>query len=167
MKRSVYIASKTKHAQKWIELRHYGFNIISTWIDEAGADESTGMEDLCRRCIEESLKCDAMIVYAEPGDILKGAFIEMGVALTVKGKPIFIVGEPLQSGSVFTHHPTVFKANSVEHALDIINNKYEWDSGLRNLATYFMNNGQAQGEKQTIEETIKWIRRIAEGEGGE
>ncbi len=38
---------------------------------------------------------------------------------------------------------------------------------LTRLATYFMNHGQAQGEDQTIEETIKWIRRIAEGEGGE
>ncbi len=40
-------------------------------------------------------------------------------------------------------------------------------SGLRNLATYFKNHGQAKGEDQTLEDTIAWIRRIAEGEGGE
>jgi len=116
-KAKIYIASKTKHAEKWRTLRSYGFNIISTWIDSLYPED---LEELCKRCIRESLECDAMIVYSEPGDYLKGAFIEMGVALSNKRTMIFLVGDPLQSGSVFTHDQNVYKAKSVEHALDII-----------------------------------------------
>ena len=119
-KPSVYIASKTKHADKWIALREQGFNIISTWIDEAGEGQTKDMNDLCLRCINESLKCDAMIVYVEDGDILKGAFIEMGIALSVRLKPIYLVGEVLKRNSVFTYSHQVFAAKSVEHALEMI-----------------------------------------------
>lgn len=35
-KLKIYVASKTRHAAKWKALINKGYNIISTWIDEAG-----------------------------------------------------------------------------------------------------------------------------------
>lgn len=119
-KMKIYIASKTKHADKWIALRAAGINIISTWIDEAGAGQSPDMVDLRDRCIKESLECDAMVVYSEEGDYLKGAFIEMGVALSQPGKPIVLVGPVLPAGSAFTHGQNILTSNSVETAIKFL-----------------------------------------------
>jgi hypothetical protein len=125
-KPSIYIASKTRHANKWIALREKGINIISTWIYEAGEGQTKDMNDLCFRCINESLTCDAMIVYIEDGDVLKGAFIEMGVALSVKLKPIYLVGEVLKRNSVFTYSHQVLSAKSIEHALQMIKKDFAY-----------------------------------------
>ena len=119
--KSIYIASKTKHADKWVALRNQGVNIISTWIDEAGPGQTNDMSDLCNRCISESYNCEAMIVYAEDGDILKGAFVEMGIAMSIQFKPIYLVGPVLQPGSAFTHSRQVFIAKTIEEAIVKIN----------------------------------------------
>jgi hypothetical protein len=88
---SIYTASKTRHAPFWRQLRDAGAPIISTWIDEAGEGESADLHDLWRRCIEESCACDHLIVYREPQDVLKGAWVEIGAALA-SGKPVYAVG---------------------------------------------------------------------------
>jgi nucleoside 2-deoxyribosyltransferase len=88
---TIYTASKTKHAALWRQLRDAGAPIISTWIDEAGEGESADLHDLWERCISESKACDALIVYREPEDVLKGAWVEIGAALAV-GKPVYAVG---------------------------------------------------------------------------
>lgn len=123
--RKIYIASKTKHADKWKGLRSNGVNIISTWIDEAGEGETEDMASLCMRCIEECLVCDALIVYRESGDYLKGAFIEMGIVLSRyrQHTPIYLVGPVLPTGSAFTYSHQVFEADTVEKAVELINEK--------------------------------------------
>lgn len=88
---SIYIASKTRHAALWRDLRDAGAPIISTWIDEAGEGESSDLNDLWRRCIAESCSCDTLIVYRESHDVLKGAWVEIGAALA-SGKPVHAVG---------------------------------------------------------------------------
>lgn len=87
----IYTASKTKHAHLWRDLRDAGAPIISTWIDEAGEGESTDLHDLWDRCISESRSCKALVVYKEPDDVLKGAWVEIGAALAV-GNPVYAVG---------------------------------------------------------------------------
>lgn len=87
----IYTASKTKHAHLWKDLRAAGAPIISTWIDEAGEGESADLHDLWDRCITESRCCKALIVYREPADVLKGAWVEIGAALAA-GKPVYAVG---------------------------------------------------------------------------
>jgi hypothetical protein len=89
--RAIYIASKTKHAARWIAMRDAGRPIISTWIDEAGPGESADLHDLWRRCISEARSCSVLIAYREPDEILKGSWIEIGAALAF-GKPVFAVG---------------------------------------------------------------------------
>jgi len=92
MKRGIYIASKTKHADLWRYLRDtIGEPIISTWIDEAGEGQSADLDDLWRRCVAEASSCELLIVYREPGEVLKGAWVEVGAALAV-GTPVFAIG---------------------------------------------------------------------------
>lgn len=87
----IYIASKTKHAWRWRQLRDSGVPVISTWIDEAGEGESADLSDLWRRCIEESKSAKALILYKEPEDTLKGAWVELGAALA-SGTKVYAVG---------------------------------------------------------------------------
>ena len=87
----IYIASKTKHAQRWRDLRASGVPINSTWIDEAGEGASQDLQDLWRRCIAEASGAAAIIVYREPGETLKGGWVELGAA-AAHGVPVFAVG---------------------------------------------------------------------------
>lgn len=87
----IYIASKTKHADRWRQLRSEGYPIVSTWIDEAGVGQSASLADLWLRCIAEASHAEVLIIYREPDDALKGGWIELGAALHA-GVPIYAVG---------------------------------------------------------------------------
>ncbi|SFJ68333.1 hypothetical protein [Methylobacterium brachiatum] len=112
--RGIYMASKTAHAPRWRQMRADGLPIISTWIDEAGAGESQCLKDLWRRCVDEAAGADCVIVYREPGEVLKGAFVEVGAALAV-GTPVYAVGCDEFS---FVNHADVTRCVSLEHALN-------------------------------------------------
>ena len=103
LKRGIYIASKTKHARRWRYLRDkVGEPIISTWIDEAGEGQSADLDDLWRRCISEAAGASLLIVYREAGEVLKGAWVEMGAALAV-GVPVYAIG--LEEFTIAKHRP--------------------------------------------------------------
>lgn len=108
----IYVASKTKHAWRWLELRALGRPIVSTWIDEAGEGETTDLADLWDRCIREASTATAVVVYAERDEVLKGAYVEVGAALAL-GVPVFLVGDP--SGTCW-HHRLVTRCASVDEA---------------------------------------------------
>ncbi|MGG7519648.1 hypothetical protein ACQ3G6_17370 [Allorhizobium undicola] len=92
VKHGVYIASKTRHADRWRKLRDkLGEPVISTWIDEAGVGETSDFADLWRRCILEASTAQVLIVYMEPGEVLKGAWVEVGAALA-SGVQVLAVG---------------------------------------------------------------------------
>lgn len=110
----IYTASKTRHASLWRALRDQGYPIISTWIDEAGEGESRSLSDLWVRCIRESSRCAVLLLYVEPGDVLKGAHAEAGVALS-HGIPVHYVGPP----DLFSmlNHPGVRQFDTTAAAL--------------------------------------------------
>jgi len=99
-----YVASKTGHAAMWRAHRASGVLINTTWIDEAGEGESACYADLATRCITEAIAADATILYCEPGEVLKGALIEVGAALSA-GKEIRCVGDCGSISRVFRKHP--------------------------------------------------------------
>ena len=109
----IYIASKTVHAQKWRELRANGVPINSTWIDEAGQGESKDLADLWWRCIRESSDALCTIVYREEGEILKGAFIEVGSALA-SGMMVIAAGYWADNLSFLNHYNVRVVANMDE-----------------------------------------------------
>lgn len=114
---SIYTASKCCHAPKWRELRAQGYPIVSTWIDEAGPGESKSLQDLALRCISESAQADITLLYCEEQEILKGALIEAGSALT-SNKKVHCVGECQSSSPVLKFHPNWIEFPTVETALE-------------------------------------------------
>jgi hypothetical protein len=112
----VYIASRTRHAPKWRELRDSGYPILSTWIDEAGPGQTTDYSDLMHRCVAEAATAAALIVYAEGDDVLgwKGVWFEMGAACA-SDVPVFFVGTHDFPSAL--RHPSVFCCESFEDAL--------------------------------------------------
>lgn len=114
----IYVASKTKHAAMWKSvLASHQIEIISTWIHEAGPGESIDRADLALRCIAEARDADCLILYCEPGEYLKGAFIEIGAALAAN-KPVYVVGEALPETSTFRCHPCWHQYQSVDAVLN-------------------------------------------------
>jgi len=113
----IYISSKVKHAARWQALRDAGAAIISTWIDEAGPGASSDYHNLAHRCIEEARTADALILYCEPGEILKGALIEVGAALAW-GRPVLCVGTCESLSPVLVKHCLWSFEESLESALE-------------------------------------------------
>jgi hypothetical protein len=133
---SIYTASRTRHAHRWIEARANGIRINSTWIDADDASLSVAvapsgdswdahwthpMVDLWRRCVEEARDADALILYREDGEELKGALVEAGAALGA-GKPVFAVGfngpNDMKAFS-FLYHPMVLQCEDLETAFEL------------------------------------------------
>lgn len=112
----IYIASKTKHADKWRAMRADGWPIISTWIDEAGPGETEDFTDLWRRCVDEAKSAGALLVYREPDEVLKGAFVEVGAALAA-GVPVVAVGCDEFS---FSHHSLVERCKTLGEARSFV-----------------------------------------------
>ncbi len=111
-----YTASKTNHAAKWRQLRARGHNIIATWIDEADEGQSADYADLAERCIAEAAAADVTILYCQPGEILKGALLEVGAALAA-GKEVRCVGDCESISRVFRKHPRWIECDSLAASL--------------------------------------------------
>lgn len=109
----IYVASRTRHAYRWREARAYGYPVCSTWIDEAGEGESPCLSDLWDRCVLEASTADALVVYRERGEVLKGAYVEVGAALS-SGVPVYAVG---CSDVTFINHPLVRQVPTLELAM--------------------------------------------------
>lgn len=113
----IYTASKVIHADKWRALRASGVEVSSTWIDEAGPGESGDYEELASRCIDEVSDSNALLLYCEPGEVLKGALIEVGVAFAYNIR-IFCVGECSSLSPVFRKHGLWYDCPDIKSALE-------------------------------------------------
>lgn len=120
MSQTIYIASKTKHAPKWIKLREQGVNIISTWIDEHAASTSSDICELAWRCIQESKEADVTILYTEANEHLRFSLAEIGSALSA-GKKVIVVGNSPSLSNVMLHHPNIQHVQSISEALALVN----------------------------------------------
>lgn len=80
----------------WRQLREAGIEIVSTWIDEAEPGETADLGELWVRIAREIASADRLVLYVEADDFpLKGAFIEVGIALGM-GKPIVLVAPEIE-----------------------------------------------------------------------
>lgn len=110
----IYVASKTRHAPMWKALRERGVPIISTWIDEAGPGETADLSELWTRCVREVENSTALLLYKEEADVLKGAWVELGVALSCDIRVSAVgIGNDVSVGK----HPNVRHFSSVDEAL--------------------------------------------------
>lgn len=115
--RGIYIASKTKHAEKWRALRAEGCSIKASWLDRPADDPDIDYAALWHTNVEEAMNARALILYAEEGETAKGSLVEMGAALA-KGVPVYYVG-PVDLLTAL-RHPNVHHCRSVEGALQRI-----------------------------------------------
>lgn len=113
MKKGIYIASKIKHGEKWKKLREKGLDISSTWINESGVGETKDFTDLWIRCINEVSSSKALILYREPHEELKGAWVEVGAAI-VSNIPIFAVGI---HDFTIKYHPKIVLCQTLDEAI--------------------------------------------------
>lgn len=113
-----YVASRTRHAQMWREMRAAGSRVISTWIDEAGQGETGDLSELWTRVVDEVSRCDRLVLFAQPGDFpLKGALVEVGVALGL-GKPVILcLHEVCWPVGSWMRHPLVTRDDDVWRVL--------------------------------------------------
>lgn len=126
----LYTASRASIPERslmWRNLRRQGWDIISTWIDEAGEGETENFTELWYRIGNEIKSCDGLIFYAEKADFpLKGALVEVGMALGM-GKPVGIVlvgvqleGRTQKPLGSFLFHPSCKLFNSLKEAREWI-----------------------------------------------
>lgn len=120
----VYIASKLHYAEKFQKLRtawiEDGIDLHARWHDQAalehpGHDLSSEDFHIFWLVDEEDVKvADALILYGEPHDKLRGALVETGIAIG-RGILVILVGDCPDFGT-WQHHPCVARADSMEHA---------------------------------------------------
>lgn len=113
MKYGIYIASRCRHAQTWLDLREAGYPIISSWIDHVGDADA----ELWVRCINEPQGAQFFILYRLGDEPLKGALAELGSALGA-GTPVFTVGCHDLKEYSFLHHPLVTICDTLPEALE-------------------------------------------------
>lgn len=125
-KPKIYMASRASvpaRPMMWQTLRDSGWNIISTWIDEAGPGESN-MTELWDRIVQEIKEADALILYAESSDLpLKGALVEVGIAIG-SGIPVAVVCE----SSLREKIGSWIVASSVEY-FRVLSDAHNWAKG--------------------------------------
>ena len=124
MTRKIYVASRAsvpERSRMWRLFRNDGAPIVSTWIDEAGEGQTEDMGELWERIVGEITSADALVLYAEPSDVpLKGAFVEVGIALALKKQIIVSLPGfgplPREIGS-WQRHASVLRIDNIGAAL--------------------------------------------------
>ena len=127
---AVYVASRAsipERSQMWRDLRAGGWNITSTWIDEAGEGETEDLTELWDRIEEEIRSADGLILFAHGSDFpLKGAIVEAGMAIGMgKHVAIVLVDCELEKRSMrplgsWAAHPRCVLCESLDEALESI-----------------------------------------------
>jgi nucleoside 2-deoxyribosyltransferase len=68
--------------------------------------------------VEDIKHSDGLICYAEGEDRLRGALVEVGVALA-HDIPVVVVGEHFSYGT-WQYHPDVLHSKTLDHAIDVL-----------------------------------------------
>ena len=127
----IYPCSKTKYADMWKDFRskqkELGIEIIGTWIDQAGANETDDLTRLWLNISGEVSYADVLVLYAPTLESfpLKGALIEAGMALGhcnavhVVCGDLELTGRTLSPLGSWICHPEVTLFQSVQDALTV------------------------------------------------
>ena len=116
----VYTASKLKHARYWRELcettHHVQFH--ARWLkhNRIGTPDTPEHASLFWLEDEQDVRdADAVLVYAEGDDHLRGALVEAGMAIAY-GVPVIVVGTHPDYGT-WQNHPGVIRAKDIHDAM--------------------------------------------------
>lgn len=120
----IYVASRASVPERpamWRRLRSEGWNITSSWIDEAGEGETASFSELWWRITKEINDSAGVILFANASDFpLKGALVECGIALGM-GKRVAVVVDCMLDRSYrpvgsWVAHPLVTLCQDVDQA---------------------------------------------------
>lgn len=127
----VYIASKLQYAERFRKYREEwkkdGIDLHARWHDQAIIEQNSEVspEDFHIFWLvdEEDVKISqALILYGEKDDKLRGALIEAGIAIG-QGILVILVGDCPDFGT-WQYHPVVTRAGSFEHAKTMIMRRF-------------------------------------------
>lgn len=132
----VYTASKKTHAAKLKDFRSKvdGIYFTARWPitclieDEKVKPARHWQQDN----IDDIIRSDAILVYVESGEHLKGGLVEIGIAIA-HGKPVFLVGEHADY-SKWQYLPRVYRnMKTLEEAIDRIKVHFRGKPGQNNI----------------------------------
>jgi len=117
----IYVASKAKHGQMWLDLKEkYQLPIKASWLNvyKEGMIEDYAAHWMT--CISEVSSSRAVMLYHKQGEVQKGALVEVGAAI-LAGVPVFVFGDVIHDelGS-WLNHPSVCRCSSVEVAVSMV-----------------------------------------------
>ena len=105
----IYVASKMKHADavKAVQLHKVGLTFTNRWhfMETVIPETADHAANFWENDFDDIDAADAVVVYGEPGDHLRGALIEAGYGIA-RGKPVFLCGETDSFGT-WQHSPRV------------------------------------------------------------
>lgn len=122
----VYPASKLRHAEMWERIcaecaECTEFQFHARWLKHVKMgtpDDAKNAVMFWQQNIQDVLDADIVLVYAEKIDNLRGALVEVGIALGAKIPVIAVVDN--DQGGTWQFHPNVLRANNLQHALSCI-----------------------------------------------
>jgi len=118
-KYSVYGASKIAHADLWKRLRlewpeiHFTARWPTLHVGTV-PDEPAFASVFWEHDLADIRSADAVLVYAEPEDKLRGALVEAGMALALRQR-VVVVGEHPDFGT-WQYHPLVSRVPDLDSA---------------------------------------------------
>lgn len=137
----VYPSSKVRHAHMWRRLQedipHVFFN--ARWIKRAEKEsdlQGDDFRDLWSECKEDVMDSDALLVYAEDGDHLKGALVEVGMAIANDIRVVLVTtDENRLAYGTWIHADNVEWVTTLEEAMSLL---YKWTKkGVREEKSRF------------------------------
>lgn len=119
MKPSCYTASQMKHRGKWLSLRRdEQVEWTAHWPDIDVEDTPDNSAWFWRIDHNNVAISDFVLVYAEEGDVLRGALIEAGIAIGM-GKTVIVVGSHFCYGT-WQYHPAVIRTPTLDSAIELM-----------------------------------------------
>ena len=123
MKIKVYLASKLHHSQMVRDLIIENTHDVTwtnrwQWFESKVPDEKDFAQHFWENDFDDVDAADAVLVYGEGDDTLKGAILEAGYAIG-KGKPVVIVGSSKSFGT-WQYSQRVQRAETIVDALHLI-----------------------------------------------
>lgn len=114
----VYIASKMHHAPRWREAySRPDIHVVSRWpfLEPAVDCRTTNCQKFWQDDFTDINSCDVLILFVGGDEKLRGALVEVGIALGL-GKFVIVIGDHHDHGT-WWHHPLVRKVTNFESAV--------------------------------------------------
>lgn len=119
----VYTASKLHHADKWRQLcaSNTSVQCHARWLKHIAMGTPDTAEHAAEFWLQDEqdvCDADAVLVFAEGDDRIRGALVEAGMAIAYD-IPVIVVGEHQDYGT-WQYHPGVTRAADLDDALRIL-----------------------------------------------